>query len=68
LNDQRGVARQRRPLEKVKEYNEQRSLERLTDMAVSRKKISFWDFWGSLAVARRGFLRDEHSKGMITCQ
>jgi hypothetical protein len=45
--------RQWRPSTKVSEHKEERSLERLVDMEVSRKKDSIWDFWGSLAEARR---------------
>ena len=48
----RGV-RHWRPSTNMNEHKEERSLERLLDMEVSRKKIRFWDFW---AVSRR---RDE---------
>jgi hypothetical protein len=41
--------RQRRPSTKVKEHKEERFLERLVGMKVSRKKDSICDFWGILA-------------------
>ena len=44
---------------KVNEHKEARTLERLVDMEVSRKKIRFWDFWG--ASRRRGALLNEKS-------
>jgi hypothetical protein len=37
-----------RPSAKVNEHKEARSLERLVDMDISRKKVIL-DFWGSLA-------------------
>jgi hypothetical protein len=48
----RGV-RQWRPSAKVNEHKEARTLERLVDMEVSRRKIRFWIFGGASPEARR---------------
>ncbi len=63
----RGV-RQWRPSAKVKEHKEERSLERLVDIEVSRKKDSIWDFWG--VSRRRGTLLNENSlpERRLLCQ
>src|SRR6266436_5259042 len=57
--------RQWRPSTNMNEHKEERSLERLVDMEVSREKIRFWDFWGSLAEARRSSEREDSTRAMI---
>ena len=59
----RGV-RQWRPSTNMNEHKEERSLERLVDMEVSRKKIRF-GFLGSLAEARRTSEQEKSTRGMI---
>ncbi len=49
----------------MNEHKEERSLERLVDMEISRK-IRFWDFWGSLAEARRTSEQKESTRATIT--
>jgi hypothetical protein len=49
----------------MKEHKEERSLERLVDMEVSRKKIRFLYFWGSLAEAGRTSEQKESTRAMI---
>jgi hypothetical protein len=47
-----------RPSTNMKQHKDARSLERMVDIEVSRRKIRFWDFSGSLAEARRRSLRE----------
>ena len=49
----------------VNEHKKERSLERLVDMGAFRKKYWIWDFWGSLAEARRTSEQEESTRMVI---
>jgi len=67
LKGQRGLG-MRQPSTRVKETEGETVLGASGGHGSLQKEDLFGDFRGSLARARRGSLRDEHSKGMITCQ
>ena len=67
LKGQRGLGMRQRST-RVKETEGETVLGASGGHGSLQKEDLIWGFRGSPGLARRSFLRDEYSKGMITCQ